>query len=79
MVRNTPANTGDAGSIPGWGRYPRAGKDNPLQYSCLGNPMERARLAVVHEVKKESDRALRLSKNKITTKAMGISFWMESI
>ena len=33
-VRNPPANAGDPGSIPGWGRY-------PLQYSCLRNPMDR--------------------------------------
>ena len=34
-------NAGDPGSIPGWGRSPGEGNDNPLQYSCLGNPMER--------------------------------------
>ena len=32
---------GDAGSIPGSGRPPGEGNDNPLQYSCLGNPMDR--------------------------------------
>ena len=32
---------GDAGSIPGSGRSPREGNGNPLQYSCLGNPMDR--------------------------------------
>ena len=40
-----PVNTGDisdAGSIPGSGRSPRGGHDNPLQYSCLENPMDRA-------------------------------------
>ena len=31
----------DAGSIPGLGRYPGEGNANPLQYSCLGNPMDR--------------------------------------
>ena len=42
MVRNPPANTGDAGdtcSIPGLGRSPGKGNGNQLQYSCLGNPM----------------------------------------
>ena len=34
-------NTGDSGSIPGLGRSPGEGNDNPLQYSCLGNPMDR--------------------------------------
>ena len=33
-------NAGDLGSIPGSGRSPREGNDNPLQYSCLENPMD---------------------------------------
>ena len=44
VVENPPANagdTGDAGSIPGLGRSPGVGNGNPLQYSCLGNPMDR--------------------------------------
>ena len=44
MVKNLSANAGDArdvGSIPGLGRSPGEGKGNPLQYSCLGNPMAR--------------------------------------
>ena len=40
-VKNPPANTGDTGSIPGSGRSPGEGNGNPLQYSCLGNPMNR--------------------------------------
>ena len=39
MVKNPPANAGDIGSIPGLGRSPGEGNGNPLQYSCLGNPM----------------------------------------
>ena len=35
------AGTGDAGSVPGLGRIPGGGNDNPLQYSCLENPMDR--------------------------------------
>ena len=54
MVRNLPANAvdaGDMGSIPGSGRSPGGGNGNPLQYSCLGNPMERqAWRATVHGV-----------------------------
>ena len=38
-VKNPPANAGDMGSIPSWGRSPGEGKGKPLQYSCLGNPM----------------------------------------
>ena len=44
MVKNSPANAGelrDAGLIPGSGRYPGGGNDNPLQYTCLENPMDR--------------------------------------
>ena len=42
MVKNLPANAGDAGSIPGLGRSPGGENGNPLQYSCLGNAMDRA-------------------------------------
>ena len=46
-------NVGDPGSIPGWGRSPGEGNGNPLQYSCLENPMDgRAWLATVHGVTK---------------------------
>ena len=41
MVKNLPANAGDKGLIPGSGRSPGEGNGNPLQYSCLGNPMNR--------------------------------------
>ena len=49
-------NAGDPGLIPGSGRSAGEGNDNPLQYSCLGNPMGRgARQAIVHGVAKESN------------------------
>ena len=41
MVKNPPANAEDAGLIPGSGRSPGEGNGNPLQYSCLENPMDR--------------------------------------
>ena len=41
MVKNLPANAGDVGSITGSGRSPEEGNGNPLQYSCLGDPMDR--------------------------------------
>ena len=44
VVKNPPANVGDTGdavSIPGLGRSPGVGNGNPLQYSCLENPMDR--------------------------------------
>ena len=54
--KNPPANTGDAGLIPGLGRFPGEGNGKPLQYSCLENPMDRgAWWAVVHGVTKESE------------------------
>ena len=56
VVKNPPAIAGDAGSIPGLGRFPGEGNGNPLQYSCLGNSMDRGDWQViVHEVAKESD------------------------
>ena len=41
VVENPPANAGEVGSIPGSGRSPGGGHGNPLQYSCLENPMDR--------------------------------------
>ena len=49
MVKNPPANAGDKGLIPGSERSPGGRNDNPLQYSCLENPMDReAWQATVH-------------------------------
>ena len=54
MVKNLPASAGDiidTGLIPGSGRSPGEGRGNPLQYSCLENPMYRgAWWATVHGV-----------------------------
>ena len=65
MLKNLPANAGDAkdlGLIPGSGRSPGGGHDNPLQYSCLGNPMDRGAWgAIVHRVSKRWTRLKRLS------------------
>ena len=56
VVRNLSANAGDVGLIPGLGRSPGEGNGNPLQYSCLGNTVDRgAWWATVHGVTKESD------------------------
>ena len=56
VVKNPSANAGNLGSISGSGRSPGGGNGNPLQYSCLGNPMDRGALwATVHEVAKELD------------------------
>ena len=54
VVKNSPAhavNARDVGSIPGSGRSPGEGNGNPLQYSCLQNPMDRgAGQAIVHGI-----------------------------
>ena len=56
MVKNQPANAGDSGLIPVSGRSYGGGHGNPLQYSCLENPMDRgAWQSIVHSVAKESD------------------------
>ena len=53
VVKNPHANAGDARLIPGLGRSPREGNSNPLQYSCLANPMDRETWRVtVHGVAK---------------------------
>ena len=52
MVKNSPANAGDTedtDSIPGLGRFPGERNGNPLQYFCLGNPVDRG-WATVHGV-----------------------------
>ena len=56
-VKTSASNTGDLGSIPGSGRSPGEANDNPLQYSCLENPMDRgAWWATVHGVTKSRTR-----------------------
>ena len=53
MIKNSPANAGDMGSIPGSGKSPGGGNGNPLQYSCQDNPMDRGTWwAKVHGVAK---------------------------
>ena len=65
LIKNPPANAGDsrdAGSIPELGRYPGEGHDNPLQYSCLENLMDRrAWWAMVHRVANSWTQMKRLS------------------
>ena len=65
VVKNLPANAGDIrdmGSIPGSGRSPGEGNGNPLQYSCLRNPMDRRTWqATVHGVAKNQTRPKLLS------------------
>ena len=62
--KESACNAEDPGSIPGLGRLPGEGNGNPLQYSCLGNPMDRGDWrASVQDVTKESDTTLQLNDN----------------
>ena len=61
VVKNSSASTGDVGSIPGSGRSPGGGNGNPLQYSCLGNLMDRGAWRATVLNRKESDATERLN------------------
>ena len=67
VVKNLPANTGDIrdlGLILGSGRSPGGGHGNPIQFSCLENPMDRgAWQATIHEVAKSWTRLSTQSKS----------------
>ena len=66
MVKNPPANTGNSALIPGSGRSPGGGNGSPLQYSCLGNPVDREAWRVtVHGVAKELDMSEQLNNNSV--------------
>ena len=61
-------NAGDPGSVPGLGRSPGEGNGNPLQYSCLENPMDGgAWWAIVHGVAELDTTEVQLQYNKIIT------------
>jgi len=70
VVKSSPANAGDitdVGLNPGLGRSPGGGHCNPLQYSCLENPMDRgAWWAMVHRVSKSRTRLKQLSMHACT-------------
>ena len=62
--KNLPAYAGDISQIPGLGRFPGERNGNPLQYSCLGKPMDRgAWQAIVHKVAKELAMTQQLNKS----------------
>ena len=74
-VKNPPANAGDirnVGSIPGLERSPGGGHSNPLQYSCLENPMDRgAWQAMVHRVAKSQTQLKWLSMHLFLQQVLG--------
>ena len=72
MVKNPPANTGDAGSIAGSGRSPGGEHGNPLQYSCLENLMDRgAWQAAVHRFAKSRTRLKQLGRPRLIVTRAG--------
>ena len=72
-VKASACNAGDMGSIPGSGRSPGEGNGNPLQHSCLENPMDRgAWWATVHGVTKSQTR---LSDFTFPLRQRGILIW----
>ena len=66
LRKNPPANAGDTGLIPGWGRSPGVGNGNPLQYSCLENPMDRGARCTIQSMggHKESDTTKQLNTHR---------------
>ena len=81
MVKNIPANVGDVrdtGLIPGLGRSPGGGHGNPLQFSCLENPMDRrAWQATVHRVAKSWMGLNRHACTTVTDESVSLSrFWV---
>ena len=79
VVKNLPANSGDirdAGSIPRSGRSPRERHGNPLQYSCLGNPMDRgAWWATVYSAAKSQTRPKWLSTHTHTQQVLNTWYY----
>ena len=74
VVKNWPASAGEASLIPGPGRSPAEGNSNPLQYSCLGNPMDRRSWwATVNGVTKELDRTQQLKQQQLKCCQVGLS------
>ena len=66
MGKESSCNAGDTGSVPGLGRSPGEGNGSPLQYSCLGNPMDSgAWWATVHGVAKSQTQLSNLTKTII--------------
>ena len=79
MVKNSPASTGDAGSISGSGIAPGVGNGNPLQYSCLDNSMDRGAWQASPLGRKELDTTEQLSMYTVSEDPGGRRFGVPSI
>ena len=79
VIKNPPANAGDRrdmNSIPGSGRSPEEGHSNPLQYSCLENPMDRgAWWAIIHGLHRVGHDWSNLALNYATVNAAFLREW----
>jgi len=71
VVKNLPTNARDKGSFPWSRRSPRGGNGNPLQYSCLKNPVDREQgkkgMRNTWNAKKKRERKMRLTPNHISS------------
>ena len=77
--KESTCSAGDAGLIPELGRFPRGGHGNPLQYSCLENPMDRgAWQATIHRVTKSRTRLKQLSMHTHLSYLMYVSHLVTS-
>ena len=80
VLKNLPANAGDIrdmGSIPGSGRFPGGGHGNPIQVSCLENPMDRgAWWVTVHGFAKSQAQLKRLSMDSFLRNRNLVTFFL---
>ena len=83
VVKNSPANAGDIRDpslIPGLGRCPKGEHGNPLQYSCLENPMDRgAWWSILHRVAKSQTQLKQLSKHTCCIPETNIMLYVKYI
>ena len=75
VVKNPPTNAGDTGLTPGSGRFPGEGDGNPLQYSCLGNPMDRGAWRVHGVARVRHNLATKREQHKLLINMVVVQGW----